>query len=170
MIRRRTLSSALVAVTVVGSLALAGSPASAGGGCVTVDIASSPEKLTLLTELGERFERGVADGIAEHGLPWSVTRLGCRAEYMFSASPPRTGGEAAAARSRVSSRRTSTSEVQTGVATSSCEVLISPCSSSPKRSAACSTIPGASASAPVVASTRWYSSSTPSVSPVAVTS
>ena len=37
--------------------------------------------------LGERFEGGVAATIAEHGLPWSVTRLGCRAEYMFSAAP-----------------------------------------------------------------------------------
>ena len=47
--------------------------------------------------LGERFERGVAETISEHDLPWSVTRLGCRAEYMFSPEPPRTGGEAAAA-------------------------------------------------------------------------
>jgi glutamate-1-semialdehyde 2,1-aminomutase len=47
--------------------------------------------------LGERFERGVADTIAAHGLGWSVTRLGCRVEYMFSATPPRTGAEAAAA-------------------------------------------------------------------------
>ena len=43
-------TSALVVATVVGSLAISGSPASAGGRCVNVDIASSPEKLTLLTE------------------------------------------------------------------------------------------------------------------------
>ena len=30
-------------------------------------------------------------------LPWSVTRLGCRVEYMFRRTPPRTGAEAAAA-------------------------------------------------------------------------
>ncbi len=47
--------------------------------------------------LGERFEGAVSDTIAEHSLPWSVTRLGCRVEYMFSPTPPRTGGEAAAA-------------------------------------------------------------------------
>ena len=47
--------------------------------------------------LGERFESGVAETIAEHGLPWSISRLGCRAEYMFKAAPPRTGAEAAAA-------------------------------------------------------------------------
>ncbi len=47
--------------------------------------------------LAERFEAGVAGVISDRGLPWSVTRLGCRVEYMFSASPPRNGGEAAAA-------------------------------------------------------------------------
>lgn len=47
--------------------------------------------------LGERFESGVRDAINEHSLGWSVTRLGCRVEYMFRSQPPRTGGEAAAA-------------------------------------------------------------------------
>jgi glutamate-1-semialdehyde 2,1-aminomutase len=46
---------------------------------------------------GERFESGVADAIAARDLPWSITRLGCRAEYMFAAEPPRNGAEAAAA-------------------------------------------------------------------------
>jgi len=47
--------------------------------------------------LAERFEAAVTETIAEHALPWSVTRLGCRVEYMFSPTPPRTGAEAAAA-------------------------------------------------------------------------
>jgi glutamate-1-semialdehyde 2,1-aminomutase len=34
--------------------------------------------------------------IEERDLPWHVTRLGCRAEYLFQPRPPRTGGEAAA--------------------------------------------------------------------------
>jgi glutamate-1-semialdehyde 2,1-aminomutase len=44
----------------------------------------------------ERFRvcRGVANAIAEFGIPWNVTRLGCRAEYLFSSQTPRTGGEA----------------------------------------------------------------------------
>ncbi|MFL5940090.1 MAG: transaminase [Gaiellaceae bacterium] len=46
--------------------------------------------------LGERFERGVADGIERHGLPWHVTRLGCRVEYLFRPERPRNGSEAAA--------------------------------------------------------------------------
>ncbi|HYT29961.1 MAG TPA: aspartate aminotransferase family protein [Actinomycetota bacterium] len=46
--------------------------------------------------LGERFEAGVNGVIAERALPWHVTRIGCRAEYLFQPTPPRTGGEAAA--------------------------------------------------------------------------
>jgi len=45
--------------------------------------------------LGERFEEGVASVIAEHSLPWHVTRLGCRVEYLFRPERPRTGSEAA---------------------------------------------------------------------------
>jgi glutamate-1-semialdehyde 2,1-aminomutase len=45
--------------------------------------------------LGERFERGVASVIAEHSLPWHVTRLGCRVEYLFRPERPRNGSEAA---------------------------------------------------------------------------
>ena len=47
--------------------------------------------------LGERFEAGVAGAIDRHGLPWHVTRLGCRVEYLFRRERPRTGSEAAAA-------------------------------------------------------------------------
>ena len=47
--------------------------------------------------LAERFAAGVEAVIAEEGLPWIVKRLGCRAEYWFRPTPPRNGGEAAAA-------------------------------------------------------------------------
>jgi glutamate-1-semialdehyde 2,1-aminomutase len=57
----------------------------------------TPAAFEHMIGLGERFERGVADVIAENELPWIVTRLGCRVEYMFGAEPPRTGAEAAAA-------------------------------------------------------------------------
>jgi len=46
--------------------------------------------------LAVRWERGVADVIASHGVPWHVTRLGARAEYHFMPDPPRTGREQAA--------------------------------------------------------------------------
>jgi len=47
--------------------------------------------------LGQRFAEGVDAVIKAKGLPWHVTRLGCRAEYWFCPRPPRNGGEAAAA-------------------------------------------------------------------------
>ena len=46
--------------------------------------------------LGERFEAGVGGTIERHGLPWHVTRLGCRVEYLFRAERPTNGSEAAA--------------------------------------------------------------------------
>jgi len=54
------------------------------------------EAFAHMISLGERFEAGVADVIERHGLPWHVTRLGCRVEYLFRADPPRNGAEAAA--------------------------------------------------------------------------
>jgi glutamate-1-semialdehyde 2,1-aminomutase len=47
--------------------------------------------------LGERFEAGVQQAIDAHALPWHVTRLGCRVEYLFHAERSRTGAQAAAA-------------------------------------------------------------------------
>jgi glutamate-1-semialdehyde 2,1-aminomutase len=47
--------------------------------------------------LAERFARGVEAMIGEYGLPWTVQRLGSRAEYWFRPVPPRSGGEAASA-------------------------------------------------------------------------
>ena len=47
--------------------------------------------------LAERWMAGVQAALARHGVPWHVTRLGCRAEYAFGATPPRDGAEAAAA-------------------------------------------------------------------------
>ncbi|HJP88278.1 MAG TPA: transaminase [Candidatus Limnocylindrales bacterium] len=41
--------------------------------------------------LAARWERGVQDAIDRHSAPWSVTRLGARAEYHFMPEPPRDG-------------------------------------------------------------------------------
>ncbi|HXG25233.1 MAG TPA: transaminase [Candidatus Binatia bacterium] len=43
--------------------------------------------------LAARWEAGVNEAIARHGAPWSVTRLGARAEYHFLPRPPRDGAE-----------------------------------------------------------------------------
>ena len=37
---------------------------------------------------------GLAAAIADAKLPWHVTRLGCRAEYLFGAKEPKNGTEA----------------------------------------------------------------------------
>jgi glutamate-1-semialdehyde 2,1-aminomutase len=47
--------------------------------------------------LARRFVEGVEAVIAEFQLPWIVRQLGCRTEYWFRSTPPRNGGEAAAA-------------------------------------------------------------------------
>ena len=44
--------------------------------------------------LAGRWTDGVARAIAEFDVPWNVTRLGCRAEYLFSPQTPRNGREA----------------------------------------------------------------------------
>jgi glutamate-1-semialdehyde aminotransferase len=43
--------------------------------------------------LAARWERGVNEAIERHGAPWSVTRLGARAEYHFMPEPPRNGAD-----------------------------------------------------------------------------
>jgi glutamate-1-semialdehyde 2,1-aminomutase len=50
-----------------------------------------------MIRLGERWTAGVEDVIASRGVPWHVTRLGCRAEYHFMPHPPRDGAEQFAA-------------------------------------------------------------------------
>ncbi|MQA73033.1 MAG: aminotransferase class III-fold pyridoxal phosphate-dependent enzyme [Solirubrobacterales bacterium] len=76
---------------------LAGNALSLAAARATLTEVLTDEAFERMIGLGERFEAGVAEAIAAHRLPWSVTRLGCRAEYMFSPSPPRNGGQAAAA-------------------------------------------------------------------------
>jgi glutamate-1-semialdehyde 2,1-aminomutase len=55
------------------------------------------EAFARMFGLAERWTAGVEGAIAEAGLPWHVTRLGCRAEYLFGADRPRNGSEAHAA-------------------------------------------------------------------------
>jgi glutamate-1-semialdehyde 2,1-aminomutase len=55
------------------------------------------EAFERMIALGERFEAGVQRVIDEHDLPWHVTRVGCRVEYLFHPQRARTGAQAAAA-------------------------------------------------------------------------
>jgi glutamate-1-semialdehyde 2,1-aminomutase len=63
----------------------------------TLEHVLTDEAFERMIALGERWTAGVQVAIDRHELPWTVQRLGCRAEYWFTRTPPRNGGEAAAA-------------------------------------------------------------------------
>jgi glutamate-1-semialdehyde 2,1-aminomutase len=75
---------------------LAGNALSVAAMRATLERVLTEEAYARMIPLGERFAAGVQGVIEERGLPWHVTRLGCRAEYLFQPRLPRTGGEAAA--------------------------------------------------------------------------
>jgi len=54
------------------------------------------EDFAVAVPLAEAWADGVRSVIDRHGLPWTVNRLGCRAEYWFCPAP-RNGADAAAA-------------------------------------------------------------------------
>jgi glutamate-1-semialdehyde 2,1-aminomutase len=62
----------------------------------TLEHVLTDEAFERMIALGERWADGVRAAIDEHDLPWEVQRIGCRAEYWFTPTPPRNGGEAAA--------------------------------------------------------------------------
>ncbi|MGH6961662.1 MAG: transaminase, partial [Dongiaceae bacterium] len=76
---------------------LAGNALSLAAMRATLDHVLTDAAFEHTIALGKRFSEGVDAVIRERRLPWHVTRLGCRAEYWFCATPPRNGGEAAAA-------------------------------------------------------------------------
>ena len=63
----------------------------------TLDVVLTDEAFDRMIPLAERWTTGVEEAIAETGVPWHVTRLGCRAEYLFGPDRPRNGTEAHAA-------------------------------------------------------------------------
>ncbi len=75
---------------------LAGNALSLAAMRATLASVLTPEAYARTIPLAERWTDGVAGAIRRSGLPWHVTRLGCRAEYLFGPLPPRNGGEAAA--------------------------------------------------------------------------
>jgi glutamate-1-semialdehyde 2,1-aminomutase len=60
----------------------------------TLEEVLTDEAFAHMTAMAERFEAGVNEAIASHGVPWNSVRLGCRVEYHFQADPPRNGSEA----------------------------------------------------------------------------
>lgn len=75
---------------------LAGNALSVAAIRVTLERVLTEAAYGRMIPLAERFTEGVERVIADHRAPWHVTRLGCRAEYLFQPKRPRNGGEAAA--------------------------------------------------------------------------
>jgi len=76
---------------------LAGNAVSIAAMRATLESLLTEERFAATTALAARWAAGVESVIRECRLPWHVVTLGCRAEYWFRATPPRNGGEAAAA-------------------------------------------------------------------------
>jgi glutamate-1-semialdehyde aminotransferase len=76
---------------------LAGNALSMAAVRATLADVLTDEAFTSMTALANRWADGVQGVLDRTGAPWHVSRIGCRAEYAFSPTPPRDGAEAAAA-------------------------------------------------------------------------
>jgi glutamate-1-semialdehyde 2,1-aminomutase len=73
---------------------LAGNALSLAAMRATLQKVLTKEAFDRMIPMAERWTEGVAKAITEFDLPWTVTRLGCRAEYLFAPQTPRNGTEA----------------------------------------------------------------------------
>src|SRR5246127_411125 len=64
---------------------LAGNALSLAAMRATLEQVLTQKAFDNMIPLAERWTEGVEKAIVDFGLPWNVTRLGCRAEYLFSA-------------------------------------------------------------------------------------
>ena len=73
---------------------LAGNALSLAAMRATLGQVLTDEAFDRMIGLGERFEAGVQHVVDAHELPWHVTRIGCRVEYLFRPGSARNGEEA----------------------------------------------------------------------------
>ena len=73
---------------------LAGNALSLAAMRATLAKVLTKEAFERMIPMAERWTAGVQKVIQDFGLPWHVTRLGCRAEYLFSPNQPKNGTEA----------------------------------------------------------------------------
>jgi len=73
---------------------LAGNALSLAAMRATLEKVLTQEAFDRMIPLAERWTAGVERAIKEFDVPWHVSRLGCRAEYLFSRTHPRNGTEA----------------------------------------------------------------------------
>ena len=76
---------------------LAGNALSTAAMRATLGEVLTPAAFARMCELAEAFAAGVQATLDELDVPWSVSRLGARAEYRFARPAPRSGEESAAA-------------------------------------------------------------------------
>ena len=98
-VARRLLGSPDADLVDVGGVGgtLAGNALSTAAVRATLEDVLTPEAFARMITLAERYEKGARAILASTALPWTITRLGARAEYRFCRRPPRTGAESAAA-------------------------------------------------------------------------
>src|SRR3954447_12641290 len=75
---------------------LAGNALSVAAMRATLEHVLTDAAFERMSELAIRFTSGVQDVIDRTGVPWSVSRLGARAEYRFASPAPRDGSTSAA--------------------------------------------------------------------------
>jgi glutamate-1-semialdehyde 2,1-aminomutase len=73
---------------------LAGNALSLAAMKATLQKVLTKDAFDRMIPMAERWTEGVAKAISEFELPWNVTRLGCRAEYLFASKTPGNGTEA----------------------------------------------------------------------------
>jgi glutamate-1-semialdehyde 2,1-aminomutase len=73
---------------------LAGNALSLAAMRATLTKILTKENFDRMIPMAERWTAGVEKVIRDFGLPWHVTQLGCRAEYLFSPDHPKNGSEA----------------------------------------------------------------------------
>jgi glutamate-1-semialdehyde 2,1-aminomutase len=76
---------------------LAGNALSTAAMRATLGEVLTAEAFSHMTELATAYTAGVQETLDRYDVPWSVSRLGARAEYRFVRPAPRTGEESAAA-------------------------------------------------------------------------
>jgi len=76
---------------------LAGNALSMAAVGATLTEVLTPEAFEHMESLAIMWQQGIQEIIDEFGLEWQVSRVGCRGEYSFRSTAPKTGAEAAAA-------------------------------------------------------------------------
>jgi len=73
---------------------LAGNALSLAAMRATLTKVLTKDAFDRMIPMAERWTGGVEKAILDFQLPWHVTRLGCRAEYLFASKHPKNGTEA----------------------------------------------------------------------------